>query len=102
MNAIKGTWKNGQIIPDQQVDWPDGCRVLIEPVPREVTLGIREEDWPNTPEAIADWIKWYDSLEPLEMTPEELADWQAARKAQKEFEKAKFEERARRIEELFQ
>jgi hypothetical protein len=43
-----------------------------------MTLGIREEDWSNTPEAIASWLKWYDSLEPFIFTPEEeteLAEW---------------------------
>jgi hypothetical protein len=33
-----------------------------------------EEDWSNSPEADADWLAWYDSLEPLEFTPEERAD----------------------------
>ncbi len=28
----------------------------------------------NSPEAIADWLEWYDSLEPLLLTPEEEAD----------------------------
>ena len=39
-------------------------------------LGVTEEEWSNTPEAIADWLKWYDSLEPLVMTPEEQAEWE--------------------------
>lgn len=40
---------------------------------------MREEDWSNTPEAIGDWRRWYDSLEPLETTPQEEADWAAWR-----------------------
>ncbi len=101
MNAITGTWKNGQIIPDNPVNWPEGCRLVIEPVPEGHTMGMREEDWDDSPEGIAAWIRWYDSLEPLILTPEEQAEWDAARKAQKEFEKDKFEERAKRIEGLF-
>lgn len=101
MNAITGTWKNGQIIPDNPVDWPEGCRLRIEPVPEAQTIGKREEDWDDSPEGIAAWIRWYDSLEPLILTPEEQADWDAARKAQKEFEKANFDKWARQIEELF-
>ncbi|HWG42868.1 MAG TPA: hypothetical protein VN688_08795 [Gemmataceae bacterium] len=58
MKAITGIVRNGQIIANQPVNWPDGCRVVIEPVPeeQEETLGIREEDWPTTPEALADWL----------------------------------------------
>ncbi len=101
MNAVRGTWKNGQIVPDQPVAWPEGCRLVIEPVEDEETVGIREEDWPDSPEAIAEWLRWYDSLEPILMTPEEEANWQAARQEQREFEKSTFEERAKRIEGLF-
>jgi hypothetical protein len=98
MNAIKGTYTNGQIVLDAPADWPDGSRVLVEPVPAEEMLGIREEDWLDTPEAIAAWLKWYDSLEPLEMTPEEEAEWQAARKATKEYTIANMH---KGIEDLF-
>jgi hypothetical protein len=101
VTAITGTWKNGRIILDSPTDWPDGCRVIIEPVPEGEILGLREEDWADTPEAIAEWLRWYDALEPLVMTPEEDAKWQAARKAQKEHDIAAFEKRTRRIERLF-
>jgi hypothetical protein len=101
MTAIKATWKNGQIVPDGTVDWPEGCRLIIEPVAEEATLGIREEDWPETPEGIARHMALMDQIEPLIMTPEEEAEWRAALKAQKDFDKANFEERAKRIEGLF-
>jgi hypothetical protein len=101
MNAIKGTFKNGQIVLDAPADWPEGCRVIVEPVPEEETFGIREEDWPDTPEGIARHLALMDQIEPLEMTPEEEAEWQAARKAQKEYEIAHFEEWSKRIEDLF-
>ncbi len=70
MNAIKATWKNGQIVPDENAEWPESCRLLVEPIPVERTFGLREEDWPDTPEAVAEWLRWYDSLEPLEFTRE--------------------------------
>ena len=101
-NTLTGTWKEGQIILDQPADWPDGCRVTVEPIAGQVeALGITEEQWPRTPRAIAEWLEWFDSIEPIEMTPDEEAGWQAALEAQKAFEIAKFEERARRIEALF-
>src|SRR5229473_919351 len=91
MKVMNATYKNGQVVLDEPADWPDGCRLLVEPALEEESLGIREEDWSDTPEAIADWLRWYDSLEPLEMSPEEEAAWQAARRAQKDFEKATFD-----------
>jgi hypothetical protein len=86
MKTITATWKNGHILPDEDGDWPEGCRLKIEPVQEEdATIGVREEDWSNSPEAIANWLKWYDSLEPLEFTPEEEADIAAWRQKVKEY-----------------
>lgn len=78
MNAITATWKDGQIHPDQKADWPEGCRLRVEPLDQGESFGMREEDWSNTPEAIIEWLAWYDALEPLEFTAEEevdLATW---------------------------
>jgi hypothetical protein len=33
-----------------------------------------DEDCLNTPEAIAEWLKWYEGLEPLIVTADEEAD----------------------------
>jgi len=33
MSAITGTVKNGQIVLDQPADWPEGSRVVVEPLP---------------------------------------------------------------------
>jgi hypothetical protein len=77
MNAIKGIVKNGQIQVSEPMAWPDGTEVVVEPVELiadEETFGVRDEDWEDTPEAVAAWIKWYDSLEPLQMTPREEAE----------------------------
>ncbi len=37
MKAIMGTVHNGQIVADQPVEWPEGCRVVIEPAAKEET-----------------------------------------------------------------
>jgi hypothetical protein len=102
MNGINATYRNGQIVLDEPVDWPEGKRLRVEPVTEEETVGIREEDWPTDPEGIARHLALMDRIEPLEMTPEEEAEWQAARKAQKEYEIATWEERCRKIERLFE
>jgi predicted DNA-binding antitoxin AbrB/MazE fold protein len=61
----------------------DGTRLSRDEL-HERTLGVRDEDWPTDPEGIARHLALMDKIEPLEMTPQEEAEWLAARKAQKE------------------
>jgi hypothetical protein len=84
MNAVRGTYTNGRIVLEAPADWPEGCPVLVEPLPQQTTVGIREEDWPDTPEKIAAHLALMDRIEPLEMTPEEEAEWRAARQTRQE------------------
>ena len=52
--TLTGVWRDGQIVLDEPVEWPEGCRVVITQLPKgEESLGITEEEWPKTPEAIA-------------------------------------------------
>jgi hypothetical protein len=32
LNAIKATWTNGQVVPAEPVDWPEGSQLLAEPL----------------------------------------------------------------------
>jgi hypothetical protein len=73
MNAIKATWKNGQIVPDVPVSWPEDCRLIVEPLPAEERIGIDESEWRDDPESLADWEAWLKTIESLELTPEEQA-----------------------------
>jgi hypothetical protein len=98
MNAILSVVKNGRIEVDAPPDWPDGTPVRVE-------LGLNgqakfDDESPETPEEIEAWLRWYHSLEPIVMTPEEEAAWEADRKMQKEFDNAP--ERDRRIEGIFE
>ena len=36
-----------------------------------------DDDWPDTPENRAEILRRMDAVEPLEMTEEEIAQWQA-------------------------
>lgn len=94
MTAIKGIVKAGRIELNAPPDRPDGNEVVVQPIPVNQSLGISEHDWPDCPQAIAEWLKWYDSLEPLIFTDDERAVWEAARQDQKEFKKANHAERA--------
>jgi hypothetical protein len=79
MDTIKATVKRGRVELDVPADWPEGTEVAIYPrQPYEGTAEVEsDEAWSNTPEAIADSLKWYDSLEPLVVTPAEEADTEA-------------------------
>lgn len=102
MSMIKATVKGRRLELDAPADWPDGTEVIVQPVGSAVRFGIREEDWPDTPEAIADWLKWYDSLEPLLFTDEEQAAWNAARLEQRDFEKANSPQRVEKLRRMWE
>ena len=42
MNAIRATWTNGQILPNEPVAWPEGTELFIEPVTRPARLLVRD------------------------------------------------------------
>jgi hypothetical protein len=94
MKTVTATWKNGQVQPDEAGEWPEGCRLMIQPLQEADTIGIPEESWSSSPEAIAAWLEWYASLEPLEFTPEEEAEADAWRLRIKEHAIAKMNESA--------
>jgi hypothetical protein len=73
VTATKAIVKDRHLELDVPADWPDGTEVVVQPIRTETRLGIREEDWPDTPEAKAAWLEWYDSLESLIFTDTERA-----------------------------
>jgi hypothetical protein len=121
---IKGSVKGGRLELDAPPDWPEGTEVEVYPVSppaayepeggngtvsdsgkpeegeeiRHTAEAQCDDAWLNTPEAIADWLKWFDSLEPLIMTPEEEADTEAWLKKFSDYGTAKMH---RRVEDLF-
>jgi hypothetical protein len=98
MNAILSVVKNGRVEVDVPPDWPNGTPVRVE-------FGLNgqakyDDERPETPEEIEEWIRRFWEIEPIEMTPEEEAAWAADRKIQVKFDNAP--ERDRRIEEIFE
>jgi hypothetical protein len=101
MTTIKAIVRGGRLETTEPINLPDGTELTI-PIPSQpATLGMRDEDLSDSPEAIEAWIRWYDSLEPLDFTPQERAAWAAARQQDKELELAQWNEQSKRIEELF-
>jgi hypothetical protein len=74
---------------------PEGTKLEI-PVP---TSTDEEDGWDNSPEGIAKWLAWADSLEPLIRTEKEEAEADEWLKACDRHEAAK---QNRDIEDLFQ
>jgi hypothetical protein len=71
MSAIRATWKNGQIVPDQPVDWPEGLELQVEPLPAIA------DNASVSPEEIARTLAAMDRVEPLELSDQEKADLDA-------------------------
>jgi hypothetical protein len=105
MHPITGIVKDGQIIPNEPAEWPNGTRVRIEPIQTlEETVAPdagqnvwTEDRQQDDPESVARWIAAFDAIPPLQMTSEEEAEWQAARAAQRAFEKRAFFDRAEEL-----
>ena len=92
MSTIKAVVRNGRIETEEPLDLPEGTELLI-PIPDRA--GDDEPGWDNSPEGIAAWLKWADSLEPLVLTEREESeaeDWlkwcdrHAAQKLEKDAE----------------
>lgn len=85
MPDIDVTFAGGVFVPNRPVDLPEGTRATIRvadesPADEPLFRGMREEDWPTTPEGIAALIAQWQQLEPLVFTPEEEAEIRASRK----------------------
>ena len=83
MTSVHGTYHDGQIELNFPVDWPDGLRVGIV-VPDPDAVGLSEDEWPTTPEAIAEYLARYDAIEPIIFPPKDEVEIAAARQAVRE------------------
>ena len=64
--ATMGSYRNGCVCPYGPVDWPDGTQVDLEAKPDATEeMGMSEDDWPTTPEGIAEILAKMDAIEPL-------------------------------------
>jgi hypothetical protein len=99
MNAIKARVHNGRIETDEPIDLPEGTELLVSVSSQG---GRDEDDWDNSPEGIAAWLKWYDSLQPLIFTPEERTAMEADRQARKKWELANFDEHAEKLQRMWE
>ncbi len=98
MSVLQGTVMDGKVILDTPAALPEGTRVEVLPIAEaRPGLGMREEDWPATPEGIAALLARMDQVEPGWLSPEDDASWRAALRAQKEQEKGRFFDEAEKL-----
>jgi len=104
MNALQGTVRHGQVVLDDPAELPEGTRVEVLPVEStRPSLGMREEDWPTTPEGIVALVRRMDEVEPGGwLTPEEEAAWLADLREQKENDKARFFAEAEKLRRMWE
>ncbi len=85
MNSITATWTNGQIVPSEPVDWPEGSRLLVEPLPAGEKIGLDESEWEDSPKALADWDAWIKTIEPMVWAEGEREEYERWREEVRKF-----------------
>ena len=104
MTALRGTIAHGQVVLDKLADLPEGTPVEVVPIESESpSLGMREEDWPTTPEGIEALLKRMSEPKPgCWLSPEDEAAWKESLRQQKEYEKARFFEEAEALRRMWE
>jgi hypothetical protein len=78
MNALQGTVRHGQIVLDDPANLPEGTRVAVLPLEAvQPITGMREEDWPTTPEGVAALLARMDQVEAGWLSPQDESAWRA-------------------------
>jgi hypothetical protein len=90
---LKGIIRNGRVEVEEPINLPDGTEVSLAIAQPLETDANSDEHWDNTPEGIADWLKWYDALEPLILTASEEADVDAWMRELNAYGRAKMDKR---------
>lgn len=85
---------NGRAIPEEDVDWPEGSVVFVSraPLPQGEAADLARQE--NDPESVAQWLAWYDSLEPLVYAPGEEAEIDRSRQQIADYSRQNTDRRA--------
>jgi hypothetical protein len=76
MFAVRTTVQNGRIEVSAPDAIQDGTEVLVELTPiSSAKIGLEESEWCDDSAAMADWDAWIQTIEPLDFTPDERADF---------------------------
>ncbi len=103
MNAVKGTVRGGVVVLDEPNGFAEGMRVEVTAEePARPSIGMREEDYPTTPEGIAALLARADAFEGGWLSPEDFARWRESLRQQKERDIASAEEEAEKFRRMWQ
>ena len=102
MNAIKGTYHGGEVRLSAPPDWPEGTEVVVAPVVAPAEPHAGDEEPPPDAEEIARRLALMDQIQPLILTPQEEAEWAAARRELREAEKENFDRHAERLRRIWE
>lgn len=69
--TIRTTVRNRRIEVDAPANVPDGAEVLVDLTPVGGKIGLRESEWRDDAEALADWMAWLQTIEPVEFTEDD-------------------------------
>jgi hypothetical protein len=94
MTTIRTTVHDRRIEVPAPDDLPDGTDVVVDVVSASEKLGLDESAWDDSPEGIAQWLAWLDTLQPLILSDQELAEIEADRQARQQWEKQQFVDHA--------
>lgn len=68
--SLRGIVQDGKVVFSSG-QLPEGTAVVVTPV--TTPLATDDDDAADSPETIAAWLRWYDALEPIELTDAERA-----------------------------
>ena len=98
IGALRGTIHEGKVVFPKPTDLPEGTEVEVIPVDGESSL----REAPSTPDEIARVLAAMDAAEPLEVSDAERDAIAVDRQARKEWEKARFDEHAAQLREIWE
>ena len=99
MAKVPTTYRDGKVIFDTPVEWPDGTRILVALVNDRV--GIDESEWPKTPQGIQALLQRMDVVEPLSLEAGEQELIDKARASSRSFNADSWGKNASELEGLF-
>ena len=79
METVQGIYRNGQVILEREVNWPNGSPLEVRhgSLAHSASPAEREDRCfdgslpPSNPEEVEEWLKWFDSIEPFDWTEDE-------------------------------
>jgi len=98
VNTLKGIIHNGQVVLPQPTNLPEGTEVEIVPV----GLANPADEGPETPDEICRVLAAMDEVQPFEMTDRDRAMIELERQARRDWEKARFNEHAEGLREIWE